>query len=30
LQIEKRENPKDWQIPNLDAIWMDELAQPSA
>ncbi|MDO9612575.1 MAG: HD-GYP domain-containing protein [Serpentinimonas sp.] len=30
LQIEKRENPQDWQIPNLDAIWMDELAQPSA
>jgi len=30
LQIEKRENPKDWQISNLDAIWMDELAQPSA
>ena len=28
LQIEKRENPKDWQIPDLDALWMDELAQP--
>jgi len=28
LLIEKRENPKDWQIPDLDALWMDELAQP--
>ena len=28
VQIEKRENPKDWQIPDLDALWMDELAQP--
>ncbi len=27
-QIEKRENPKDWKIPDLDAVWMDELANP--
>jgi len=26
--IEKRENPKEWKIPDLDALWMDELAQP--